>query len=508
LGEAIRWSAKEEILFPVEDAAVGWCILGEEEEEGATVFQLLTVFVHADVIERLVRIARNAGLRIKGITVVPLALRDYDREANPKRQAEVTAYVDMGAERTRVYVFNGNRLQFSREIPTGGASVTQALVGEYATADGLIALSVGMAGFIKKTHGLPPENSEALTEEGIPLREIRERLLPLLSKQAEEIHRSLEYFRNQHKEDTLTRLVLAGGSSGLRGFGEFLGEQLSLPVEHCNALKQSREPVPGIDLDEVDNLGPELTVAAGLALGECRQIDVLPEKHRFSVEKLLRKLAPFAVIPVAIVVMIVLSLSLRRDLRAKELALKDKSAQVEQLQSAVIQAKIPLNQLAELEKQLEALMRERAQLPETHFLSGDIANILQEFARTVPATASLSRIAFKSAPPVVQGKTPPAGAPGGALPTAPVQGATLSAAPVVKPAVPVPADLKVEGNVFGGDTETLTELTRFVEELKRSALFREVQLINSIAVTAENYTHPGIEFEMSLQPVTVKPEKP
>ncbi|MBC8285290.1 MAG: pilus assembly protein PilM, partial [Nitrospinae bacterium] len=129
--DAAKWNAKEEVLFDLENAVVDNYIMDESEQEGATFYEMLSVIVRGDVVDFLVSIAKEAGLQPKGVTVVPIALWDYDSALNKIDPSTVTSYVDMGSERTRIYFVCDGKILFSREIPNGGKNLTASLVGEY-----------------------------------------------------------------------------------------------------------------------------------------------------------------------------------------------------------------------------------------------------------------------------------------------------------------------------------------------------------------------------------------
>ena len=112
--DAAKWNSKEEVLFDLDKAVVDNYIMGETEKEGATFLDLLSVIVRGDVIDFILSIAKSAGIQPMGITVVPIAIWDYDQAANTQMPGTVTSYVDMGAERTRIYFVCDERILFSQ----------------------------------------------------------------------------------------------------------------------------------------------------------------------------------------------------------------------------------------------------------------------------------------------------------------------------------------------------------------------------------------------------------
>lgn len=473
--DATRWNAREEVLFPLEEAAVDYYIMGEIEKEGADYYQLLSVIVRADIIPFLVSIAKSAGLKSCGVTIIPIALWDYDRVANHPQPDDVTCYIDMGAERTRVYFVAGEKLLFSREIPNGGKNITTALVGEYALDGGdTITIDELRAEEIKKKHGLPPEDSPDKNQEGIPLTQIRDRVLPLVTRQTEEVQRSVDYFKNRYKVDTVHRIILSGGAVSLKGLYQFLASNVDITIDRCNALMQSSPPLKSVSTEDVKLLGPSLTTAAGLAIGRCDKINVLPEEFRYSLKKTLIKWAPFSALPILLIAMLVFSISYRGSIATKQKLLQEKQKISQALQVKVVAAKTlreDLDQLKALQRQLQ---KEKSQLPRVSN-PVDLHRVLSELSRLTPSNTSLSKLSYivKNA-----GRTRGAGAQQGWI--------------------------FLEGIIFDNEVKVLDTLTGFLNQLKNSPVFKEVKLERSQAIDAKLYTSPGLSFNLSLLPVSRK----
>jgi len=471
--DAARWNAREEVLFPVEDAAVDCYVMDEIEKEGADYYQLLSVIVRADIIPFLVSIARNAGLKPCGVTIIPIALWDYDRVANKPKPGGVTSYIDMGAERTRVYFVADEKLLFSREIPNGGKNITAALVGKYAIEnDATVTVDEMRAEAIKKTHGLPAEDSRDKTQEGIPLAQIRERVLPVVARQAEEFQRSLDYFRNQYKVTAVHRMILSGGAVSLKGLYQFLAQNMDIAIDRCNALMQSTPPLTAVDTADVKLLGPSLTTAAGLAIGRCDKINVLPEEFRYSLKKTLIKWAPFSALPLLLVTLLVFSIVYRGSIETKQQLLKEKQNISRELQAKVVAGRVPLEDLSQLKNLKQQLEKEKSQLPRVAN-PVDLRHVLDELSRLTPANTSLSKLSY------IAGD----------------DSETQEAAGRQKGWV------SLEGIIFGNEVRVLETLTAFLDKLKSSPVFKEVKLEKSQAIEGELYTSPGLDFNLSLLPV-------
>ena len=481
--DAAKWNAKEEVLFDLEKAVVDNYVMGETDKEGATLLDLLSVIVRGDVIDFIISIVKAAGLKPKGVTVVPLALWDYDQAINPQEPGVVTSYADMGAERTRIYFVSDGRILFSREIPNGGKNLTGCLVGEYELEDGKTAIIDEVrAEQIKKTFGYPAEDSDEKTEEGLPLKVVRERMEPILVKQATEMDRSIEYFKNQYRKDSVDRLILSGGGVGLRGLYLFLKENLDLEIDRCNVFMQTEVQDKSISKEDMKLYGPSLTVAAGLALGQCDKINILPEKYRPSLKKTLIKLAPLAAVFVLFIALFAYSSSLRTEVSHKKSLLDEKKITLAKLQIMAPEREKPFQQLKELKETKQTLRKEKRQLPGSFPFPFNFDQFFSELSRLISDNTSLSQITY-----IAKGSDD-------------VGSDDEDLSSNKKADISDRERIKVKGEIFGGGLKVQSSLRALLQDLKKSAVFNDIKLIKSAPLTEGQYNSPGIKFEIYVFP--------
>ena len=481
--DAAKWNAKEEVLFDLDKATVDNYVMGETDKEGATLLDLLSVIVRGDVVDFIVSIAKAAGLRPKGVTVVPLALLDYDQAINPQEPGIVTSYADMGAERTRIYFVCDGRILFSREIPNGGNNLTTCLTGEYELEDGKTAIIDDVrAEKIKKTFGYPAEDNDGKTEEGVPLKLIRERMEPILIKQATEMDRSIEYFKNQYRKDSVDRLILSGGGVGLRGLYLFLKENLNLEIDRCNVFFQAAVQDDSISKENMKLYGPSLTVAAGLALGQCDKINVLPEKYRPSLKKTLIKLAPLAAMLVLFAGLYGYSSSLRSAVSTKTTLLSEQKLTLAKLQIQVPELGKPIQRLKDLKETKKTLHREKNQLPGSSPFPFNFDLIYSELSRVIPDNTSLSQVTY-----IAKGSDDE-------------ESGDVDLTSRGKADTSGRERIKVKGEIFGEGMKVQNSLRELLQDLKNSPVFSDIKLVRSSPLTEGQFNSPGIKFELYVFP--------
>ncbi|MEE9258358.1 MAG: pilus assembly protein PilM, partial [Nitrospinaceae bacterium] len=366
------------------------------------------------------------------------------------------------------------------------------LVGEYTLENGETAVVDQLrAEQIKKSFGLPAEDADGATEEGIPLISVRERILPTVEKQVEEFQRSIDYFKNQYKKDAVHRLILSGGGVGLSGLYQFLNAHLDLEIDRCNALFQS-SPEAGADKEEKKLLGPGLTAAAGLALGRCEKINVLPEEYKVTWQKTLVSLAPYSVIPLVAAGLIGFSVYQRGEIKTLNENLQKQKQEVAVLQNQIVELQKPGQELKKMQTQMKQLQKKRGYFPKAVNIPVNFEEVFDELARVADKNTSFSLISYtqsgsaKSKRSKQEKKTKD-------------RGKQKTSGRVSRG-----LEILVKGNIFGDRVSVQKTLRFLLRDLKNSRAFRDVKLIRSKTIPKGGFTKPGIDFEMTLFPVQME----
>ena len=83
---------------------------------------------------------------------------------------------------------------------------------------------------------------------------------------ADELGRTIDFFRSSFKVDRLDRVLLAGGSAKVVHLPEILGDRLRVPVELLDPFRAVDVDERSVDPATVRQLGCTAAVAVGLAL--------------------------------------------------------------------------------------------------------------------------------------------------------------------------------------------------------------------------------------------------
>jgi len=469
LKEAVRWEIKNHLPFPVETAEIVFHILNEYVEDNVKRLDLMVVACPKQLIDRTLSIAERAGLQPIHLDVAPFALWDTLLVWNQLKKEETVALIDLGAEKTGIYLFKDGILQFSREVTPAGADITRAIM-EGIGSEGEPELIYERAEGIKQEMGIPSESrQEGLRDKSTPLSKISFFVRPVLERLSAEIGRSLDYYRAQFNEERIDRLLLTGGGANLKNIVSYLAGELRLPIEHFNPLSDILFDPKRIGTQFLNQMGSRFAIVVGVALPEPERIELLPAK-----EPLLSKIQAVKSIPVlaagiALLIFLGIALYMNGQVNAIQKEINSKKAKLENL--VVLQEKLKLLK----EKDLQ-IKQKLSQFPSSMLVSVPYRDILREFNDLLPDNVALTLLSVQN-----KGKPLKRGAPS----TKPPEGESQ------KDEI---RELYITGMAFGSDAGCLRALAQIIERLEKSPLYKNVKL----ASADENklYTQPGAEFEI------------
>lgn len=221
----------------------------EEEERGREItaprLQILLTAVPKEVINKYNRIAKLAGLNLRGLEVETAAsVRSI--LGNDK---STVLLMDFGARSTNINVIYNGYPVMSHSIDTAGFDLTKIL------SQGM-GVSLRRAEDLKKERGLKADLAEA---------EMISIMTPLVDKIFTETERIVNiYVRRTGKR--LDRVVILGGGALLPGIEEYASLRLGLPAVTGNSF--ARVIYPPILEPIIKEIGPMFSVAVGLGMRE------------------------------------------------------------------------------------------------------------------------------------------------------------------------------------------------------------------------------------------------
>lgn len=263
LRKSIRYEAAKHISASMDDSVVEFEIMGDIE--GTDQMNVMLVAAPRDMIDSRVSVLEAAGLEPISLDIEAFALIRALVGGYTSSYFENTtlALVDMGASHTDVNIIANGEFALTRNIPIAGNSFTNA---------------------IKTLTGFSQDDAERLKFEmavqesldRLNLQEVENKcwrvVQPLLDELLREIRRSIHYYQSQFPEGTseaqVSKIMLCGGSAKMPGMAAYVSSKLSIPTEIADVFSQECINPGRFAGDFVDEHGPVLTIAAGLALKE------------------------------------------------------------------------------------------------------------------------------------------------------------------------------------------------------------------------------------------------
>lgn len=250
LAESVRWEA--ESFFPagqgLDAYALDFAVLEERPQEGN--MDVVLVACRKDKIEAYIGCVAMAGARSVLVDVDVFALQNaYEVNNPPGGRDEVVALVNIGAQFTNLTMLVGRKSLFWRDIAWGGHRFTDKIMEDWG-------VSREAAELLK----------EGISAEGRTPEEVEPSLAAISDSFADELGRTIDFFRSSFKVDRLDRVLLAGGSAKVGKLPEILGDRLRVSVDRLNPFQLLEMDERSLDPAVINGVGCTAAIAVGLAL--------------------------------------------------------------------------------------------------------------------------------------------------------------------------------------------------------------------------------------------------
>lgn len=251
LATSLPGLVQENLPVPVTEAILDFYAIREVNNQSGRGYQGLLVAALKDAIKANIEATRLAGLKVDSVDLNAFAVARAGARGEFSKQT--TAFVDLGASSTTVVITSLGVPLYVRHLTVGGAAITDSIVEK---------LKVG------------PEEAERLKREvGIGRADrpdqqpVAEAVLSVVQPLTVNLRDTLSYYNQQHPDDPLRAVVLAGGGSHLAGFKEALAESFRIPVTQADALLDANL-AKSVDSSAARAARAELVTAVGLAGGK------------------------------------------------------------------------------------------------------------------------------------------------------------------------------------------------------------------------------------------------
>lgn len=242
--QQIEWEARQLVAPPTrDDVLIDHTRLRQNPMTGEV--EVLLVAAKKDLVQQLLRVVGDAGLRPVVVDATAFALQNCVEAGQGFTSGETFAVVNVGAAASTISIIAEGMPAYGRDISSGGNLYSEALRGL----------------------GMSAEQAEQCKRGAVAADEAaQQRLVQVSEAIAAEIQRSLDFFRGAVAEEPLSRIVLTGGSAPAPALRQALGQRARVPVTVLDPFARVQVDSRRVDLAVLRSNAPAAAVAFGLAL--------------------------------------------------------------------------------------------------------------------------------------------------------------------------------------------------------------------------------------------------
>ncbi len=242
--DIVKFEAVQQIPFPIEEVEWDYQTFVDQDESPEVEVGIFAI-ARERVMERLT-ICADVSLQPDILNLSPVSVFNaiaYDQQLTASSPGAVI--LDIGTTASDLIVAEGGRA-WVRTFPLGGHHFTEALVGAF------------------KLDYRKAEKLKRDAEKSSHKKHIFQAMRPTFADLAQEVQRSIAYYRQLHPESDLTRMIGLGSTFRLLGLRKFISQQIQMDVERLDRLNKLN--VEGAEASDFQSVTLNLGTAYGLAL--------------------------------------------------------------------------------------------------------------------------------------------------------------------------------------------------------------------------------------------------
>lgn len=240
----IHSEAEQYIPFDIDEVYLDFQNLHTNTEDNDRT-DVMLVAAKKEVVDSYLEMLKKAGLTTGIVDVDAFALENsYEDNFGTE---ETIALVDIGASKMNINIIHNGASLLARDVAVGSRQLTEQIQNRLGISfPEAEALKIGAA------------------EAGQHTGELADLFAATCSQWIGEIKRALDFFYTNHADKNISKIVLSGGGSRIKGFDQLLQRDTEISVglfNPFNKISLSNK----IDPDYVQYLAPEMAISVGLA---------------------------------------------------------------------------------------------------------------------------------------------------------------------------------------------------------------------------------------------------
>ncbi len=267
IGEIVRYEAQQNVPIPIEELVWDYEVLSPD---GSADLEIALVAIKSNLVEDLVAAVEKAKLQPDIVDVAPMALYNCVRY-NYGDPEGCVLLADIGGRTTNLIFIEPGRL-YSRSIPIGGNSITQAIAAEYEISYAEAEQKKKAQAFVGLGAFTEPEN-----EDQARLSQI---VRSTMNRLEGEVRRTINLYKTQQGGSAPTMILLSGATSSLSSLDQYFRDKYpNVEVDFFNPFKNI-EIVNGLPREELASCALFYGEVVGLGLrqvADCQiEVNLIP----------------------------------------------------------------------------------------------------------------------------------------------------------------------------------------------------------------------------------------
>lgn len=246
LAEYIKAEAEQYIPFDIDEVYLDFQKL-PIKREGSDRMDVMLVAAKREVVNDYLDMLNELKLKTVLVDVDGFALENIWECTTEK--TENVALIDIGASKMNINIISEGVSVLARDVVVGSEQLTDQLAN---------ALDVDYQQAEKIKLGLVPADEHST--------KVGEIFTKICTQWVLEIKKAIDLYLANNPDKLLTSLVVSGGGSKVNGLLDFIARETGLKVVHFNPFTSMSLDEKKIDRQYLNSIGPEMAIAAGLAI--------------------------------------------------------------------------------------------------------------------------------------------------------------------------------------------------------------------------------------------------
>ena len=246
LEKYLKDEAEQYIPFDIADVYLDFQDLKTNREEFDQT-DIMLVAAKKEVIDGYLNMLRSIKLEPLLVDVDGFALENIWSTVN--KENENIALIDIGAGKMNINIIIQGTSVLARDINVGSRKLTESIANAF---------------------GIEQDEAEKLKLGIIPAGDRQQELEQIFERICTswvfDIQKAIDLYKSKNADRPLKKIVLSGGGSKVQGIAEYISRETKLDVIRFNPFAVMKFNEKKIDRDYIDAIGPEMAIAAGLAI--------------------------------------------------------------------------------------------------------------------------------------------------------------------------------------------------------------------------------------------------